>query len=196
MIRESFCRSKCQYCDFYSVTEKHDKLWDGYLDAICAHIKESGPLAPGYKVDTIYFGGGTPSFYGSDGLATILDTIRRNFDVDINAEITLECNTDSVNDRMLHRLRAEGVNRISLGMQSACDAELAEIGRVHTTEQVRIAVETARAAKFDNLSLDLIYGLPHQTRERWQENLAAAVALKPDHLSCYGLKVEGPLWLL
>ena len=118
-VHVPFCRSKCQYCDFYSVTEKHDKLMDGYLDAICAHIKESGPLAPNYKVDTIYFGGGTPSFFGADGISTILTCIRRNFDVDNNAEITFEANPDSISDPLLKRLRAEGFNRVSLGIQ--CD---------------------------------------------------------------------------
>ena len=94
-IHVPFCRSKCQYCDFYSLANKDDKLMDGYLDATCAHIREAGALAPGYKVDTIFFGGGTPSFFGADGIATLLTTIRRNFDVDTNAEITLECNPDS-----------------------------------------------------------------------------------------------------
>ena len=114
-IHVPFCRSKCQYCDFYSLATKDDKLIDGYLDAVCDHIKEAGDLAPGYKVDSIYFGGGTPSFFGADGLAVILTTIRRNFDVDNNAEITFEANPDSVSDRLLHRLRAEGFNRVSLG---------------------------------------------------------------------------------
>ncbi len=87
---------------------KDDKLVDGYLDAVCDHLKEAGELAPGYKVDTIYFGGGTPTFFGADGMAVILSTIRRNFDVVADAEITFEANPDSVSDRLLHRLRAEG----------------------------------------------------------------------------------------
>ena len=108
-----------------------------------------------------------------------------------DAEITLEANPDSAGDwKALRALRRCGFNRISLGMQSACDEELRTIGRVHTMEQVQQAVEAARKAKIQNLSLDLIYGLPHQTQERWMENLAAAVALNPEHLSCYGLKVE------
>ena len=140
-IHVPFCRSKCQYCDFYSLACKDDRLMDGYLDAVCAHIKEAGALAPGYKVDTIYFGGGTPSFYGADGIATILSTIRRNFDVDVNAEITLECNPDSVTDRMLHRLYAEGFNRVSLGIQTDNDDTLKKLGRPHTYAQAVTAYQ-------------------------------------------------------
>ena len=87
-VHVPFCRNKCQYCDFYSLPCKDDKLMDGYLDAVCAHIKEAGSLAPNHKVDTVYFGGGTPSFFGAEGMAIILTTLRRNFDVDNNAEIT------------------------------------------------------------------------------------------------------------
>ena len=102
-VHVPFCRSKCQYCDFYSLTAKDDRLMDSYLSAICAHIKESGSLAPDYRVDTIYFGGGTPSFFGADGMAQILAAIRRNFDVDGGAEITFEANPDSVSDKLLSR---------------------------------------------------------------------------------------------
>ena len=130
-IHVPFCRSKCQYCDFYSLTCKDDKSIEAYIRAICDHIKESGPLTPGYKVDTIYFGGGTPSFLGADALATILTTIRRSFDVDPNAEITFEANPDSVSDQLLRRLKAEGFNRVSLGVQSDDDEMLKKLGRPH-----------------------------------------------------------------
>ena len=131
-IHVPFCRSKCQYCDFYSLSSKDDKLMDGYLNAICAHIKEAGALAPAYKVDTVYFGGGTPSFFGAEGMATILTYIRRSFDVDNNAEITFEANPDSVTDKLLKRLRAEGFNRVSLGIQTDDDEVLRKLGRPHT----------------------------------------------------------------
>ena len=189
-IHVPFCRSKCQYCDFYSMACKDDKLMDGYLEAVCAHLKEAGALAPGYKVDTIYFGGGTPSFYGTDGLSTILATIRRNFDVDVNAEITLECNPDSVNDRLLHRMRAEGVNRISLGIQTDDDELLKKLGRPHTYAQAVAAYQRIRKAGFKNVSVDLMYGLPGQTLRTWQETLDHVLRLLPEHISCYGLKIE------
>ena len=189
-VHVPFCRSKCQYCDFYSVTEKHDKLLDGYLDAICAHIKESGPLAPAHKVDTIYFGGGTPSFFGADGIATILTCIRRNFDVDTNAEITFEANPDSISDRLLHRLRAEGFNRVSLGIQSDDDEMLKKLGRPHTYAQAVTAFHRIRKAGFRNVSIDLMYGLPGQDIYHWQETLDNVLRLLPEHVSCYALKVE------
>ena len=112
-IHVPFCRSKCQYCDFYSIATKDEKTYDAYIDAVCAHIKEAGDLAPSYRVDTVYFGGGTPSFLGSDGLATILTAIRRSFDVANDAEITFEANPDSISDKLLRRLRSEGFNRVS-----------------------------------------------------------------------------------
>lgn len=189
-IHVPFCRSKCQYCDFYSMATKDDSLIDGYLDAVCDHIKEAGELAPGYQVDTIYFGGGTPSFFGAEGIAVILTTIRRNFDVVDNAEITVECNPDSVSDRLLHRLRAEGVNRLSLGIQSDDDDMLKKLGRPHTYSQAVMAYQRMRKAGFRNISVDLMYGLPGQDLQDWVETLDNVLRLNPEHISCYGLKIE------
>ena len=189
-IHVPFCRSKCQYCDFYSLTEKNDRLLDGYLDAVCDHIRETGPQTPGYQVDTVYFGGGTPSFFGADGLVTILSTIRKNFNVTSDAEITFAANPDSVSPRLLRKLRSEGFNRVSLGIQCDDDGILEKIGRPHNYEQAVSAVQKIRRAGFKNLSLDLIYGLPGQTLESWQETLRHVLELKPEHISCYGLKVE------
>jgi oxygen-independent coproporphyrinogen-3 oxidase len=189
-IHVPFCRSKCQYCDFYSVTEKDDRLMESFLDAICDHIRETGPQAPGHRVDTIYFGGGTPSFFGADGMAAILSAIRRSFDVAMDAEITFEANPDSVSPRLLRKLKSEGFNRVSLGIQCDDDDILAKIGRPHNYEQAVSAVQKIRKAGFKNLSLDLIYGLPGQTLESWQRTLRNVLELKPEHISCYGLKVE------
>ncbi len=195
-IHVPFCRSKCQYCDFYSMATKDDKLIDGYLDAVCDHIKEAGELAPNYKVDTIYFGGGTPTFFGADGMAVILTAIRRNFDVDINAEITFEANPDSVSDRLLHRLRAEGFNRVSLGIQSDDDEMLKKLGRPHTYAQAVTAYQRIRKAGFRNVSVDLMYGLPGQDLQDWQETLDNVLRLLPENVSCYGLRIEEgtPFW--
>ena len=189
-IHVPFCRSKCQYCDFYSVTTKDNRTLDGYLDAICAHIKEAGALAPGYVVDTVYFGGGTPTFFGAEGMAAILSVVRKSFDVANSAEITFEANPDSISDRLLRRLRSEGFNRVSLGVQCDDDEILKKIGRPHNYEQAVNAVARIRKAGFRNLSLDLMYGLPGQTLEAWQATLSHVLELNPEHISCYGLKVE------
>lgn len=189
-IHVPFCRSKCQYCDFYSVACQDRQLVNEYIKAICAHIKETGPLAPGYQVDTVYFGGGTPSILPPDGLAAILTAVRQSFDVSTRAEITFEANPDSITPRLLRRLKSEGFNRVSLGIQSDDDVMLENLGRPHTFDDAVNAVEKIRRAGFKNLSLDLMYGLPGQTLEHWQDTLTNVLQLKPDHISCYGLKVE------
>ena len=189
-VHVPFCRSKCQYCDFYSLTTKDDKLLDSYIEAMCLHFKEAGQLAPDYKVDTIYFGGGTPTFFGAEGMATLLTAIRRCFDVTADAEITFEANPDSVSDRLLKRLRAEGFNRVSLGIQTDDDALLQKLGRPHNYAQAVSAVQRIRRAGFRNLSVDLMYGLPGQTLAAWEKTLKKVLSLNPEHISCYGLKVE------
>lgn len=188
-IHIPFCRSKCDYCDFYSVAGQEARM-DEYQKALMAHMKETAPQTKGWQIDTVYFGGGTPSFYGEKRLRELLRLINKRFDLSKVAEITVECNPDSVDLKMLQALHKAGVNRLSLGVQSACDRELQCVHRPHTFEQAVQAVELARTAKFHNLSLDLIYGLPGQTAEGWQDTVERALALKPEHLSCYGLKVE------
>ena len=195
-IHIPFCKAKCAYCDFYSLAHSEEKM-DAYMAALLRHLEEVAPRAAGMQVDTVYFGGGTPSYLGAARLCRILQTVLRRYDVARDAEITLEANPDSAGDwKELRKLRRAGFNRLSLGVQSTDDALLRRIGREHTYEQVQQAVMAARKAKFTNLSLDLIYGLPGQTMEDWQRTLADAVALGPEHLSCYGLKLEEgtPLW--
>lgn len=195
-IHIPFCKAKCAYCDFYSLAHSEEKM-DAYMAALLRHLEEVAPRAAGMQVDTVYFGGGTPSYLGAARLCRILQTVLRRYDVARDAEITLEANPDSAGDwKELRRLRRAGFNRLSLGVQSTDDALLRRIGRIHTYEQVQQAVTAARKAKFTDLSLDLIYGLPGQTMEDWQRTLADAVALGPEHLSCYGLKLEEgtPLW--
>ena len=195
-VHVPFCRSKCQYCDFYSVTAKDDKLLSRFTDAICQHVREAGALAPGYRVDTVYFGGGTPTFFGAEGMAMILAAIRRSFDVAGDAEITFEANPDSINEKLLRRLKAEGFNRVSMGVQSDDDTMLRRLGRPHTYAQAVLAASRIRKAGFRNVSIDLMYGLPGQTMEAWQGTLQHVLSMNPDHISCYGLKVEDrtPLW--
>lgn len=189
-IHVPFCRSKCQYCDFYSLTTRDSKLMDAYRDAICTHIRETAPQAREYLVDTIYFGGGTPTYFGAEGLVTILDTLRKCFRVSDSAEITFEANPDSVSDKLLRKLYLHGFNRVSLGIQCDDDEILKKLGRPHTYAQAVTAVEKIRKAGFKNLSVDLMYGLPGQGLEDWNATLRNVISLKPEHISCYGLKIE------
>ena len=189
-IHIPFCKSKCEYCDFYSLGGNHEELYADYTDAVCRHIRETGLLAPKHRVDTIYFGGGTPSYFGEEGLATILTAVRKNFDVAPDAEITFECNPDSVTEKLLRRLRAEGFNRASLGIQCDDDGILAALGRPHSYRQAVQAFQKLRKEGFDNISVDLMYGLPQQSPFTWRDTLQNVLSLRPDHISCYGLKVE------
>ncbi len=184
-----FCRSKCDYCDFYSLAGQDARMAD-YQKALLAHLKETALSAHSFSVDTIYFGGGTPTYFGEKRLRELLSTIKKHYHVDKDAEITFEANPDSADFKALRALRRAGFNRISLGLQSACPQELAAVRRPHTVEQGDEAVAAARRAKLKNLSLDLIYGLPGQTMASWQRTVEHALSLSPEHLSCYGLKVE------
>ena len=190
-VHVPFCRSRCAYCDFCTQTSRDNSLIDGYLEAVCEHIKEAGALAPNHKVDTIYFGGGTPSFLGADALSTILTTIRRSFDVDTQAEITFEANPDSVSDALLRRMKAEGFNRVSLGIQSDDDDMLDKLNRPHNYAQAVNACQRIRKAGFRNLSVDLIYGLPDQKVREWLDTLENVLTgIVPEHISLYGLEVH------
>ena len=189
-IHIPFCRSKCEYCDFYSLPHADEATMDRYLKALCTHIRESGPQSPNYRVDTVYFGGGTPTYFGSERLSAVLSAVRESFDVDPEAEITFEANPDSVNLKLLRRLRREGFNRISLGIQSDDDELLYSLGRPHTYGDAVEAVQLARKAGFHNLSVDLMFGLQNQTTQSWINTLEHVLELKPDHISCYDLRVE------
>ena len=185
-----FCKSKCVYCDFYSLAGQ-EALMKDYCKALRRHLEETAASAQHHQVDTVYFGGGTPTLLGWRRLKKLLGTIEAKYHLSREPEITLEANPESAqNWRDLKRLRKAGFNRLSLGVQSADDAILRSIGRIHTWEEAVGAVKAARRAGFRNLSLDLIYGLPNQTMAQWQDTLEKAAALEPEHLSCYGLKVE------
>ena len=187
-----FCRSKCQYCDFYSLprSEKTPELMDRYVKAVCAHITEGGARATKYEVDSIYFGGGTPSYFGAERLRQIYTTITRKFNVSKSAEVTLEANPESLDARKCKRLLSTGFNRISIGVQTNDDQLLKYLGRPHTFRQARQAVDIARDAGFDNVSIDLMYGLPAQSPQAWADSLGSVIDLQPEHISCYGLTLE------
>ena len=184
-----FCASKCGYCDFYSLAGC-EGLMPNYQNALLEHLDESGPSIKKYEVDTIYFGGGTPSFYGADRICEIFNAIKLNGNVRIDAEVTVEANPDSISLNALKLLRGEGVNRLSIGVQATDNDLLKVIGRRHNFQQAQKAVYNARLAGFDNVSVDLMYGLPSQTKRDWAETLAKIVELHPEHISCYALRLE------
>ncbi len=190
-----FCKQKCDYCDFYSLAGNQDRMED-YLKALTLHLEEVAPRAEGFTVDSVYIGGGTPSVFGEERLKRLLKTVDKYYHLERHCETTVEVNPDSVTPRLLKVLRKGGVNRISMGVQSCHDEELAQINRPHTFAQAQAAVEMIRSAGFTNLNLDLIFGLPDQTMARWQESVEAVLALEPEHLSLYGLTLEEgtPLW--
>ncbi|HXG36630.1 MAG TPA: radical SAM family heme chaperone HemW [Dehalococcoidia bacterium] len=184
-----FCTVKCSYCDFNSYANL-EHLMRPYVDALVAEIGLWTEQARDYSVHTIFFGGGTPSLLPVAELARILQAIRGGFTMESGCEISLEANPGTVQEEFFQRLLELGVNRLSMGVQSFHDDELAALDRLHNAEQAREAYRRARRAGFQRINLDLIYGLPGQSLERWRGNLEEAVSLGPDHLSLYALTVE------
>lgn len=184
-----YCLHKCGYCDFNSHNIDQAEMAK-YVCALRNEIAHYGPQADGRDVATIFFGGGTPTTLPFPDLADLLNACREHFPVTPEAEITIEANPATIPQSDLELLREAGFNRLSAGVQSFDPEELKRLERVHTVDEVTLTVERARQAGFDNLSLDLMFGLPGQTVERWQSNLQKAIDLEPDHISAYNLTIE------
>jgi oxygen-independent coproporphyrinogen-3 oxidase len=183
-----FCRHRCAYCDFNTYTTVGE-LMDDYVAALRAEVRQVGG-AKRRPAATVYFGGGTPSLLSAKAIRFVIDDIRDAFLVDDRAEITTEANPETLSPGYLATIRDAGINRLSLGAQSANAAQLALLEREHDFATVVRAVEDGRAAGFDNISLDLIYGLPGQSLNSWRQSLNAILALRPEHLSLYCLTIE------
>ncbi len=183
-----FCQRKCIYCDFYSIETV--ALMDEFLDALDSEIALSASAGKGVSFDTLFFGGGTPSLLTPAQLERVMGSLRGAFAIGAGAEITLESNPGTISAANLRDYRRLGVNRLSIGIQSFDENELRFLGRIHDAAEAACAVAQARAAGFDNVSVDLIYSLPGQTREGWDRTLSRALSLGPDHLSAYSLIVE------
>jgi oxygen-independent coproporphyrinogen III oxidase len=192
-VHVPFCVSKCAYCDFASYAGREADI-PRYLEVVVREIARRGAETGHPKADTIFLGGGTPSLLDEVQVARILDALFEAFPIEEGAEITCECNPGTLGPHLAtsfaQALRNAGVNRLSLGAQATQTRLLQMIGRIHDWEEVVASVEIARNARFDNINLDLMFGLPSQTVADWQETLEAAMALAPTHLSCYGLIVE------
>ena len=182
-IHIPFCKSKCPYCDFYSVTATdHIEAFLSALDTEARLYREQFPL-----FDSLFLGGGTPSWLGEAQLAELMRNLRRHFTFAADSEITIEANPDDITPEKLRLFRELGINRLSLGVQSFDEAELRFLGRRHTARQTAAAIGLIRAAGFTNLGLDLMYGLPGQTLDAWLKTLEQALSFAPEHLSCYQL---------
>lgn len=200
-IHIPFCVRKCNYCDFLSMPSDK-KTIERYVEALCREIQydagdsfRSGavpdPLQDMSKdIETVYFGGGTPSVIGAESLNKILDCVRENFSVRPDAEITVEINPATIDRDGLEKLYENGVNRLSIGLQSADDRELKLLGRIHTYEDFLNTFYNARAVGFKNLNVDLISSLPGQTVENYLKSLENLIELEPEHISAYSLILE------
>jgi len=183
-----FCKAKCSYCDFYSVATI--KFKEEFVKAICKEIELQKNYLDGESIQTIYFGGGTPSLLDTNEIEQILFTVKKYFKVEENNEITLEANPDDLNTEYLSNIKSLGINRLSIGIQSFNDQDLKLMRRKHTENQALAAVKNAQKAGYHNLSVDLIYGLPDLNLERWNENIKQALKLDIQHISAYHLTIE------
>lgn len=187
-IHVPFCVRKCEYCDFYSLCDL--SLREDYVEALIAQIKDFRSAAKNKLVDTIYFGGGTPSLLTGEEILRILKTVRSVFRVSDDAEITMEANPGTLDPEKLSAYHTAGVNRLSLGLQSADPRELKRLGRIHTREEFENSFLLARLEGFQNINVDIMYAIPNQTEQTLSATLDYVIALDPDHISFYGLKIE------
>lgn len=188
-IHIPFCRSRCSYCDFATGLFEA-QLAERYVRAVVEEILHWPQSDSTTEVDTVYFGGGTPSLLTPAQVEVILETIQRRFQIKENAEVTMEMNPGTVTLGQLSEFRSLGINRASFGAQTFDDRELSRLGRSHSAQDSRETFKCLRVAGFDNVSFDMIAGLPGQTMEQWKRNLEEATALRPEHLSFYLLEVH------
>jgi len=189
-IHIPFCRSKCLYCDFCSFPNRNEQTVCRYVDRLCREIAEASALCKDHRVDTVYFGGGTPTLLPIEQLTRILHCVFAYYQVDENAEITAECNPKTGGAAYFARMRQAGFNRLSIGLQSVHGRELRALGRLHDFDAFCRTLQEARDAGFTNISADVMFGIPHQTEESWQQTLHSLCKLPLTHISAYGLTVE------
>lgn len=187
-IHIPFCESKCAYCDFYSICDSERR--EHYVNALCAHIASCAEIAADRSVDSVYLGGGTPCLLEPTQIERICRTITLNYHLSDSAEITMEANPSSFTAEKMRAAKECGINRVSLGLQSAIDGELRALSRRHDFAGFVESYEMLRAVGFDNVSVDLMYGIPHQSPDSLICSIDALAALSPEHISLYGLKVE------
>lgn len=183
-----FCRQACHYCDFHFSTNAG--IQPQLVDAMAEEIVLRGSYLKGEPVETVYFGGGTPSLLEAKELALLMNTLRKTHELLPESEITLEANPDDVTPERLQSWRSIGINRLSIGIQSFDDPVLKYLNRIHSSGTAIRSVDLARAAGFQNFSIDLMYAIPGQSKEDWEKNLRQAIELEPPHISAYTLTIE------
>jgi oxygen-independent coproporphyrinogen-3 oxidase len=184
-----FCKKACHYCNFHFSTSLKNK--EELIDALCIELKHKKEfVGVDETITSIYFGGGTPSILSTTELDKIINIISKNYHVESSAEFTIECNPDDINDDLLKHYSSAGVNRLSIGVQSFDDMDLLVLNRSHAAQQAIDAINQAASHGFKSLTIDLMYGLPNQTKSKWLKNLELASALPINHISCYNLTVE------
>ena len=190
-IHIPFCKQKCYYCDFVSFSKNEDKI-EKYIEALKKEIKEESKKIDKekYIIDTIYIGGGTPSYIDERYISQIVYEIRENYNIEKEIEITIEVNPGTVNEEKLKEYKKNGINRLSIGLQSTNNELLKQIGRIHTYEEFLNTYNLARKVGFKNINVDLMLGLPNQTLTNIQDSLEKVINLKPEHISFYSLIIE------
>ena len=187
-IHIPYCKQQCTYCNFHFRIAQNDK--EEMLRSIRKEIKLRQSYLNDARISSIYFGGGTPSILNKEEIKSLIETIYNNFRIDPDAEITLECNPDDLNTKKLLELKKIGINRLSIGIQSFDDADLKFMNRSHNAKEALSCIQFAKESGFDNITIDLIYGLPNQSNENWKKNLAKMLSLDIQHFSAYSLTVE------
>ena len=185
-----FCRSKCIYCDFYSLPTKSDAEYKRYINSLILHMEDYSAAASNMLIDTIFIGGGTPSVIPTKNMIELINGAYHNFNVTSDAEITMEANPATIDRAAMKKYVGEGVTRFSFGLQSANDRELKALSRIHSFDEFVDTFNDARKAKCGNINVDIMFGLPGQTKESLMNTLRELTALDPEHISMYGLKIE------
>ena len=185
-----FCLSKCAYCDFFSFVPSNEELVVRYIDALIKHMEDYSRAAEDHIVDSVFIGGGTPTCIPTEELVRLIRAMKKNFNISHNAEFSIEANPATVDLKSLKKLRRAGVNRISIGLQTGDDNELKSLSRIHTRRQFEDSYRMAREAGFENINVDLMFGIPGQTMESLMRNLRYLMRLNPEHISLYNLKIE------
>ena len=189
-VHVPFCKSKCAYCDFNSSVPQSAEIMSRYVSAVISHMESYKYVIKEYEVDSVFIGGGTPTALPKDELVRLIRAIKKIFPLVRGAEFTVEANPATVTLASLKQLRRLGVNRISFGMQSADNRELKALSRAHTREQFLESYRLAREAKFDNINVDVMFGIPYQTYDSLLKTLRFLTRLSPEHISLYNLKIE------